>query len=74
MTGDRDLTPGSGLEAIATLQAEVRHLIVEVHNLNEQVAGLTNQANRWKGAFGVILLVGGILGSFATLALTKFWK
>lgn len=47
-------------ERLTQLQDEVRH----VHN---EVSDLKAQANRWKGAFWVMLAVGGIVGSIAHL-------
>lgn len=52
-------------EAIVALQVEVRHLTGAVEKLNDQVAILSNQANRWRGAFGVVLLIGALLGWLA---------
>ncbi len=47
-------------ERISQLQDEVRHV-------HEEVSDLKAQANRWKGAFWVMLAVGGIVGSIAHL-------
>ncbi len=55
------------LEAeVAALKVEVQHLSAEVRELVKEQKRLTAQANRWKGAFGVILLVGGFLGWLAS--------
>lgn len=43
-------------ERMAQLQDEVRHV-------HKEVSELKAQANRWKGAFWVMLAVGGIVGS-----------
>jgi len=43
-------------ERLAQVQDEVRHV-------HKEVSDLKAQANRWKGAFWVMLGVGGVLGS-----------
>ena len=51
---------------IAALQVEVHHLTDAVHGLEKKVDALTAQANRWRGAFLVIMAVGGLLGGIGT--------
>ncbi len=54
---------GESLEAnVAALTVEVKHLRAEVRELAAEQKRLTGLANRWKGAFGVILLFGASLG------------
>ena len=52
---------------LAALRVEVTHLTESVDALKTEVVALTAQANRWKGAFGVVLVVGGIIGWFASI-------
>ena len=47
-------------ERIAQLSDEVRH----VHN---EVSDLKATANRWKGAFWVMIALGGIVGTLSNL-------
>ena len=47
-------------ERIAQLSDEVRH----VHN---EVSDLKATANRWKGAFWVMIALGGIVGTVSNL-------
>jgi hypothetical protein len=47
-------------ERIKTLSSEVRHV-------HEEVSDLKAQANRWKGAFWVIIGLGGAVGALAHL-------
>ncbi len=54
-------------EQIAALTVQVEHLTEAVNGLQTSVAGLTAQANRWKGAFVVVLMLGGVMGWLANL-------
>ena len=47
-------------ERIKTLSDEVRHV-------HEEVSDLKAQANRWKGAFWLMVAIGGVVGSLAHL-------
>ena len=47
---------------VGELKAEVRALCDEQKLLRGDVVALKAQANRWKGAFGVLLMLGGFLG------------
>ena len=49
-------------EAIAALQVEVHHLTEAVRSLDKKMDALTAQANRWKGAFLVVLSFGAAIG------------
>ena len=60
--------------AIASLQTEVKTLVKAVESLDKKVVALTAQANRWKGAFGTLLIVGGMAGSVLTYAATRWLK
>ena len=50
------------VERLTQLQDEVRHV-------HDEVSELKAQANRWKGAFWVMLAMGGVVGSIAHLVL-----
>jgi hypothetical protein len=52
-------------ERIGQLQDEVRHVHMEVSDLKAQ-------ANRWKGAFWVMIGVGGVLGSISHMFIGWF--
>ena len=54
-------------EQIAALTVQVEHLTVAVNGLQTTVESLTAQANRWKGAFVVVLMLGGVMGWLANL-------
>ena len=58
---------------IASLQAEIRALRVEVQELREKQHDLLAQANRWKGAFAVLIGMGGVV-VFATNLVLHFLK
>ncbi|MAG24643.1 hypothetical protein CMI47_03600 [Candidatus Pacearchaeota archaeon] len=47
---------------LAALKVEVEHLAEAVEKLTATTEKLTAQANRWKGAFGVVLFAGGLFG------------
>ena len=55
MTEPVEVTLARLEERIKTLADEVRHVHVEVSDLKAQ-------ANRWKGAFWVMVAVGGVVG------------
>lgn len=59
---------------LAALQVEVRHLAEAVDKLSERVDALTAQANRWRGAFGVVLVLGGALSWLAQMVVERVWK
>jgi hypothetical protein len=50
---------------LATLKTELRHTTEAVEKLTEQTERLTAQANRWKGAFGMMLAVTAVFGWLA---------
>ena len=47
---------------VAAMRAELVGLSAKVSSLEVKVDLLTGQANRWKGAFVVLLAVGGTIG------------
>lgn len=59
-------------EQIAALRVEVHHLTEAVRELERKVDGLTAQANRWKGAFLVVLSFGAVIGWLADRASSFF--
>lgn len=59
-------------EQIAALSVEVHHLTEAVRELDRKVDGLSDQANRWKGAFLVILSLGAVAGWLAERA-ARLW-
>jgi len=52
---------------LARLEERLTQLQDEVRHVHEEVSELKAQANRWKGAFWVMLAMGGIVGSIAHL-------
>tara|TARA_Y100001951_G_C11166185_1_gene197585 strand:- start:368 stop:580 length:213 start_codon:yes stop_codon:yes gene_type:complete len=52
---------------LARLEERIGQLQDEVRHVHEEVSELKAQANRWKGAFWVMLAMGGIVGSIAHL-------
>lgn len=49
---------------LARLEERVLQLQDEVRHVHKEVSDLKAQANRWKGAFWVMLALGGVVGSF----------
>tara|TARA_S200002703_G_scaffold94649_1_gene81688 strand:+ start:760 stop:960 length:201 start_codon:yes stop_codon:yes gene_type:complete len=60
MTEKVEITVARIEERLTQLQDEVRHV-------HKEVSDLKAQANRWKGAFWVMLAIGGVVGSVAHL-------
>lgn len=52
---------------LARLEERIKTLSEEVRHVHEEVSDLKAQANRWKGAFWVILALGGVVGTVAHL-------
>lgn len=52
---------------LARLEERISQLSDEVRHVHEEVSELKATANRWKGAFWVMLALGGIAGTFANL-------
>lgn len=47
---------------LARLEERIKTLSDEVRHVHEEVSDLKATANRWKGAFWVMLAMGGIVG------------
>lgn len=54
---------------LARLEERIKTLSSEVRHVHEEVSDLKAQANRWKGAFWVIMAIGGAVGVVANLAM-----
>ena len=54
---------------LARLEERIKTLSDEVRHVHEEVSDLKATANRWKGAFWVILAMGGIVGWFTHIFL-----
>ena len=52
---------------LARLEERIKTLSDEVRHVHEEVSDLKAQANRWKGAFWVIIGLGGAVGAIAHL-------
>ena len=52
---------------VARIEERLTQLQDEVRHVHKEVSDLKARANRWKGAFWVMLAVGGIVGSIAHL-------
>lgn len=52
---------------VARIEERLTQLQDEVRHVHQEVSDLKAQANRWKGAFWVMLAIGGIVGSIAHL-------
>lgn len=52
---------------VARIEERLTQLQDEVRHVHKEVSDLKAQANRWKGAFWVMLAIGGIVGSIAHL-------
>ena len=59
-------------EDIGALKAGLDELKADIVALKKEVATLTAQANRWKGAFVVLLSVGGAIGWALDRIVTAF--
>ncbi len=54
---------------LARLEERLTQLQDEVRHVHKEVSDLKAQANRWKGAFWVMLAMGGVVGSIVHLFL-----
>ena len=52
---------------LARLEERIKTLSDEVRHVHKEVSDLKPQANRWKGAFWVIIGLGGAVGALAHL-------
>ena len=50
---------------LARLEERITQLSDEVRHVHEEVSELKATANRWRGAFWVMLALGGVAGTFA---------
>lgn len=54
---------------LARLEERIAQLSDEVRHVHEEVSELKATANRWKGAFWVMIALGGIVGTLSNLLL-----
>ena len=54
---------------LARLEERISQLSDEVRHVHEEVSDLKATANRWKGAFWVMIALGGVAGTFAHLVI-----
>jgi predicted RNase H-like nuclease (RuvC/YqgF family) len=52
---------------LARLEERIKTLSYEVRHVHKEVSDLKAQANRWKGAFWLMVAIGGVVGSLAHL-------
>ena len=52
---------------LARLEERIAQLSDEVRHVHEEVSDLKATANRWKGAFWVMIALGGIVGTVSNL-------
>ena len=52
---------------LARLEERIKTLTDEVRHVHKEVSDLKAQANRWKGAFWLMVAIGGVVGSLAHL-------
>lgn len=49
-------------DRLARLEAQYQNIATDLHEMKLDVRALREQSNRWKGAFAVILGMGGLIG------------
>jgi hypothetical protein len=49
-------------DRLARVEVQFQTIATDLHEMKDDVRALREQSNRWKGAFAVILGVGGIIG------------
>ena len=54
---------------LARLEERITQMQDEVRHVHKEVSDLKAQANRWKGAFWVMLVLGGIIGSIGHMVI-----
>jgi hypothetical protein len=54
---------------LARLEERITQMQDEVRHVHREVSDLKAQANRWKGAFWVMLVLGGIIGSIGHMVI-----
>ena len=52
---------------LARLEERLTQVQDEVRHVHREVSELKAQANRWKGAFWVVIAVGGVIGTVSHL-------
>lgn len=52
---------------LARLEERIAQLSDEVRHVHDEVSDLKATANRWKGAFWVMIALGGIVGTVSNL-------
>jgi len=52
---------------LARLEERLTQVQDEVRHVHKEVSELKAQANRWKGAFWVVIAVGGVVGTVSHL-------
>ena len=52
---------------LARLEERLTQVQDEVRHVHKEVSELKAQANRWKGAFWVVIAVGGVVGTLSHL-------
>ena len=50
------------LRAVGKLEGRMEAIASDVAQLKQDIGEVKSQANRWKGAFGFVLIFGGIFG------------
>ena len=50
---------------LARLEERIKTLSSEVRHVHEEVSDLKAQANRWRGAFWLMVFIGGVVGSLS---------
>jgi len=58
---------------LARLEERIKTLSDEVRHVHEEVSELKAQANRWKGAFWLMVALGGVVGTSANF-ITSWFK
>ncbi len=54
---------------LARLEERITQLSDEVRHVHQEVSELKATANRWKGAFWVMIALGGIVGTLSNLVI-----
>ena len=54
---------------LARLEERITQLSDEVRHVHQEVSELKATANRWKGAFWVMIALGGIVGTLSNLVM-----
>lgn len=57
---------------LARLEERIKTLSDEVRHVHDEVSDLKAQANRWKGAFWLMIALGGVVGTSANFIMSWF--